>query len=355
MKNPLCRIIFVFALFFVWVNSASAHPAWAIVVDDKNQIYVSDLQKIWKIDAAGRVSVFVERHTHEMAFDKGGNLLGEELNYEPSTQKFTSSLWKITPDGQFSYILAPTSTPPKGTSIWRNKAGATYYFGQTESEPREYFLLKRNANGSLKVLLGDERKATAHSQVVPYSFTGMAFDSAGALYFKNSTNIWKAAPDDNVSLIADEKQLTAAVPNLNLFGLTVDGENNIYTADYNSKKILKIAPDKRISVVAQSDKDWSPTGVYYKNKILYVLENKTAPSAPQGIIRVQKVSADGKVSTAATIGESQATVSTNENQGDSSNLSPDNQSHPGKTCAAVGLMIVASACALFYNAEARTK
>lgn len=49
---------FYFADFFVIVcglfNELSAHPSWAIVADDKNQAYVSDLEKIWKIDASGK-------------------------------------------------------------------------------------------------------------------------------------------------------------------------------------------------------------------------------------------------------------------------------------------------------------
>jgi hypothetical protein len=130
MKTVIFTILFVTGLFFIAPHRAAAHPAWAIVVDDTNQIYVSDLEKIWKIDAAGEVSIFSERHTHEMRLDKGGNLLGEELHYEPSTRKYTSALWKITPKGELSYIQAPTETPPKGISIWTNRTGASYYFGQ---------------------------------------------------------------------------------------------------------------------------------------------------------------------------------------------------------------------------------
>ena len=126
MKIFIFSILFACALFLIAPLQTFAHPSWAIVVDDQNQVYVSDLEKIWKIDAQGRVSIFVERHTHEMTFDKDGSLLGEEMHYEPSTGKFTASLWKITPKGDFSYILAPTETPPQGTGIWKNQTGATF-------------------------------------------------------------------------------------------------------------------------------------------------------------------------------------------------------------------------------------
>ena len=346
MKSNILRLIFIFAGSLIFVSEASAHPAWAIVVDDKNQIYISDLVKIWKIDTSGEVSVFSERHTHEMTLSKDGNILGEELHYEPSSQKYTAALWRITPNGEFSYILAPTETPPKGISIWKNAGGATYYFGQTEIEPRENFLLKRSAKGDVKVLLGDEQKAMNHRQIVPYSFAGMAFAPDGSLFVKNGTTIWKVTLDDRVSVFVDQLQMSAIVPNTALYGLTVDAENNVYTADFTNKKVLKIAPDKKISIVAQSEKDWSPTGVYYKNKNLYVLENKTVSSGSNPIVRVRKIGFDGKISTVATIGENQSTPLTNSNQQNSSDLVLQSQAdeQSGKPCAAVGLMIAASIC-----------
>jgi hypothetical protein len=164
MKTALFLFVFVVALFVV---DSSAHPSWAIVVDDKNQIFVSDLEKIWKIDAEGRVSIFSETHTHEMRLDENGNLLGEEIHYEPATQKFSSSLWRITPNGEFSYILERTETPPKGVSIWKNQAGAMFYFGLTEDKDQMFYLLKREANGNIKVLLGDREKAMREQPVYP--------------------------------------------------------------------------------------------------------------------------------------------------------------------------------------------
>ncbi len=81
MKDFILSIILI-AAFLILVGKIEAHPSWAIVVDDKNQIYLSDLVKIWKIDAQGRVSSFSDRHTHEMALDKDGNLLGANFQSE---------------------------------------------------------------------------------------------------------------------------------------------------------------------------------------------------------------------------------------------------------------------------------
>jgi hypothetical protein len=149
-------------------TSATAHPPWAIAVDANNQIYLSDLETIWKIDAAGKTSVFRSavsgRHTHEITLDRDGNLLGEDLNYEPATQRFVASLWKITPRGDFSYTLAPTAAPPKAVSIWKNKSGASFYFGQTDDRNRQPFLLKRNANGAIPFCLATSKTLCANAK-----------------------------------------------------------------------------------------------------------------------------------------------------------------------------------------------
>lgn len=350
MKTALISLLFI-CLFFT--SEVLAHPSWAIVVDDKNQVYVSDLAKIWKLDSNGKVSIFAERHTHEMTFDKNGDLLGEELHYEPSTEKFTASLWKITPNGEFSYILAPTQNSPIGISIWKNQAGATYYSGLTETEPPEYFLLKRNANGTVKVLLGDSNRALRDRQVVPYSLGGMFFAPDNSLYVKNGANFWKVATNDKVSLVADKNQISAAVQNPTLFGIAVDADYNVFTADFDSKKVLKITPDKKISAVYQSEPTWSPTGVYHKNKDLYVLESKNVPVNANPISRVRKIDSGGKISTLGTIGENQTNQPANNQRANFEGAVSENQTNRQTIgiCAAAGLFVFAAAAFWFFGKE----
>jgi sugar lactone lactonase YvrE len=339
MKNVILPILLFFVCGLILVFEASAHPSWAIAVDSRNRIYVSDLEKVWKIEADGKVSIAAERHTHELTLDRADNLIAEELHYEPSTQKYTAAIWRITPSGEFSFILAPTETPPKGIGIWKNEAGVIFYSGQTETEPPEFYLLKRNADGRVKVLFGDERKALAHRQILPYVYGGMAFAADGAVYFKNREAIWKAASDDKISVVADKQQILSIAPNPMLFGLAVDAENNVFTADFNSKTILKIAADKKISAIYKSEKDWTPTGVYARNKNLYVLESKNLPPNSNPVSRVRKIAADGKVSIVATVGETQTNAPANSIQNNS--ISANQNQSNNKSCAAMGLAFVA--------------
>src|SRR6185437_13328769 len=110
--------------------NVSAHPAWGIALDRNNQIYFSDIETIWKIDAQGKLTVFRAgvsgRHVHEINLGEDGNLYGVDNSYEPATQRFIAALWTITPDGKFSYLVAPTSDPPKGMTNWKDAAGNRY-------------------------------------------------------------------------------------------------------------------------------------------------------------------------------------------------------------------------------------
>jgi sugar lactone lactonase YvrE len=336
---------FVLLFLLLLPVTAAAHPPWAIVADDKNQIYLSDLETIWKIDAAGKVSVFRAgvsgRHTHEIALDKDGNLLGEDLTYEPATKKFITSLWKMSPNGNFSFTLAPTAAPPKAISIWKNQAGATFYFGQTENKERKPFLLKRSANGAVSALFGESKNALQERQVILYSLAGMSFAADGTLFVTNRSSIWKVAPDDKVTILINQSEIAKNFPNAQLYGLTVDPQNNVYTADFGNKKILKIASDGKISVFAESHPNWLPTGVYFRNGNLYVLEAASEQSGAKIVVRVRKIASDGTASTVATINENKAAAQTDEQKRPSS----DSPADKDNSCAAIGFVV--AACFIF--------
>src|SRR5687768_16174822 len=95
--------------WFLLASEVQAHPAWGIAVDRQGQVYFSDLTTVFKVDAQGTVSVFrasADRHIHDLSIDEAGNLYGAENSYEPATKRFFSAIWKMTPAGDFSYLLA---------------------------------------------------------------------------------------------------------------------------------------------------------------------------------------------------------------------------------------------------------
>ena len=123
--------------------SAQAHPATGIVVDRNGNVYFSDLETVWKLDAKGTKSVFRAgvngRHVHELSIDEEGNIYGSDISYNPATKGWPSSVWKMTPDGKLTYLLETTEHPPRGMSIWRDRAGNMYFIvpaGRTAVQPR---------------------------------------------------------------------------------------------------------------------------------------------------------------------------------------------------------------------------
>jgi sugar lactone lactonase YvrE len=312
MTRSLITITLVFAwTLFLLAAEVAAHPAWGIAVDRQGQVYFTDLKTVWKIDARGAVSVFRkadDRHTHELNIDEAGNIYGADNSYEPATQRFFSSIWKMTPTGSFSYLLPPTDNAPKGTSIWRDRDGNTYH--ATNYPERELLVLKRAPDGKVTVLAGKSNAASEYRQQIPYSLGGMAFGADGALYFVHGASISKLTASGTLTALANNLVLenasgnpTGAGSTTQLFGIVVDAEGNAFIADHGNRRVIKINPGNQITTVIRAEEPWFPTGVTLRGGELYILEyGQTLQNTPVGT-RVRKLSPDGKVVTLATVGE----------------------------------------------------
>src|SRR3954464_2727058 len=111
-RFAIVTVLTVVPACFALATRAHARPPWGIVADGRGRIYFSALETIWKVDERGRLNVFrpgVEgRHTHELTLGEDGNLYGEDLTYEPAGERWITAVWKMTPSGELSYLLAPT-------------------------------------------------------------------------------------------------------------------------------------------------------------------------------------------------------------------------------------------------------
>ena len=307
-------IITVTALVTLCVFPAggvSAHPAWGIVVDRHNQIYFSDLETVWKVDAQGKLTVFRAgvngRHTHDLNIDADGNIYGADNSYEPSTQRFFSAVWRMTPAGSFSYLLAPTDDPPEGTSIWRDRDGNMYH--ATNYPERELLVLKRTPGGNVTVLVGSSNVLREYRQGSPYSVGGMAFGADGALYLTDGPNLRKVTADGRMTTLARnlavENPAESPMPEspvTRLFGIVVDAQGNVFAADNGNRRVLKVTSGGTISTAGRAEQPWAPTGVALKDGNLYILEFGFYPPSTY-TPRVRKLSPDGRITTVATVGE----------------------------------------------------
>jgi sugar lactone lactonase YvrE len=326
MKNtPLITILIVILTSVIFVAHARAHPAWGIAVDGNDQVYFSDLETVWKIDAAGKLTAFREgvtgRHVHDINVDESGNLYGVDNTYEASTKRTICALWKMTPSGEFSYILAPTHILPKAMTIWKDRAGNRYYVGQRDNSGGEIFVLKRTPEGKVKTIAGNRKAGDEYRQSILYSVGGMAFGTNETLYFTDNANVYKVSATEKLTLVAGDLPIkgpaTSMIPDsksARLLAITVDTQGAAFVADNGNRRVIKIDAKGAISTVMRLEQPWSPTGVAWRNNDLYVLESGFTPPTSYAT-RVQRLAADGTLSVLATVGENPTIRASNDTPG----------------------------------------
>jgi hypothetical protein len=324
MKIKLVLVmVAVFAGILFLSSGAQAHPATGIVVDRNGNVYFSDLETIWKVDTNGKLSVFRAaeggRHVHELFMDQHDNIYGGDISYNPSTKTWPSAVWKMTPQGQFTWLLEPTEHPPRGMSIWRDRDGNTYWIDQNNHTKTQTLLLRRTPDGNVITFAGGayghaDGKGTAARFG---SVWGMFFADDDTIYLSDGNAVRKVLKDGTVSTVAkgldfrtkdDDPTFLAAYGSL--AGLCVDTEGNVFVAHAGNRRLLKIDTRGQVSVIVRTEAPFFPTGVASDGRNLYVLEvGFTMPNISSGP-RIRKITPDGKSTILAVVGGDQQSLRT---------------------------------------------
>lgn len=299
--RPICILL---SAVLLTAQTAAAHPQWGVAVDRQGRIYFSDIENVWKVDADGRVSNFRRGggwHTHDINVDDADNLYGADNSYEPSTRKFRSGIWKMTPEGAFSWVVPMVETLPTGTGIWRDKQGNTYHVIASPGGPPT--LVRRSVSGEVAVLGGNAGAARSYRQSVPYS-GGMGIGKDGTVFFSYGPAVYKAAASGGIQNLTGTIAKTGGSEGTVLLGLAIDDDSNIFVADWGNRRLFKIAADRTQSTVLTSDGSWYPTGVAARGNVLYVLEEShSGDHKPLGT-RLRKLAAGGTASIIAEVDSS---------------------------------------------------
>jgi sugar lactone lactonase YvrE len=316
------RIIIALGTILLFTIVARAHPASGIVVDSKGNIYFSDLETVWRIDSAGKLTAFRDgiggRHVHELAIDAHDNIYGADISYV--SEKWVSSVWKMTPNGNLTYLLEPTSDPPRGMSMWLDTSGNMYWIDQNNNTKTQTLLLRRTPNGEVITLAGgayghaDGRGADARFG----SVGGTTFGPDGSIYLTDSDSLRKVAMDGSVTTLAKKLNARSSQDSPTLFssahgglaGLTVAADSTVFVADSGNRRLLRVANGK-VETVFRSEPPFFPTGAFATSGgDVYVLEvGLTLPNITSGP-RVRKLSPDGTITAVATVGEDRSQRST---------------------------------------------
>lgn len=318
MQSRIITLSVLAVLCAFTVADVQAHPATGIVVDRGGQVYFSDLETVWKIDARGRLSVFRPgvngRHVHELTLDEDGNLYGGDYSYEPATARYPQAVWKMTPGGSLTYLFAPTVNLPKGASIWRDRQGNTYFFEQNNHLKQETLLLKRTPDGHVTTLAGGSYgHADGKGGSVKFSSVGgLAWGAGGSLYVTDGAAVRRISTDDgtvttlanNLDAANPEDYQPGEKPYGGLMGIAVDSRGDAYVADHAHRRLLKITADGKVYTTLRAEPPWSPTGAAIaEGGDIYVMEIGFIPPRRYTGPRVRKITPDGRSILIATVGE----------------------------------------------------
>jgi sugar lactone lactonase YvrE len=321
------RLSVGFLLSLLCAPLADAHPGPGIVVNPKGEVYFVDSfrGRIMKLDAAGKITVFVESkegknlsHLHHLIIDKHGNLYS--VSDEPG-----STVWKITPQAEMTAVHSPKDGQDKlglgvnGFPFTIDADGNLYFVpGRPPEDSRIY---KMSPNGKVTAFAGGRRgHADGKGDRAQFGFlyTGcFAWGPKGEMYLTDTNCVRKITADGTVTTIAGGPEggyadgASKEAKFESAHGVTCDIQGNLYLAEYSNRRIRKITPDGIVTTLAGSGKSGSDDGTALKATFkgpigvavskagsIYVLDYSTTEPEPT---RVRKISPEGIVTTVATL------------------------------------------------------
>ncbi|MCC3151710.1 hypothetical protein Q3A66_01430 [Hymenobacter sp. BT770] len=247
-------------LFLLLPGAAWAHPGWGIVLDRQGNVFYTDLENVWRIDAAGRKTIAVAHvHTHELAFDQAGNLYGEDSRYESG--KWRHRLWKRSPTGRISDVRPWTDGFREDYGIVRDAAGATYFLHHVEGQNNQVY--QRTPSGQLRRLVPNYK--------FPYIVNQLAVAPDNSVYVASGGELLRIDTKGNVRIVA--RNLAPTNGRHALMGIWPDARGNVYVADLEGRRYLRVRANGKVETLFQSPAPWQPTGIVQAaNGSFWVLE-----------------------------------------------------------------------------------
>ena len=309
MSTPLrILLLLIVAASVLPTSRAEAHEGWGIVVDATGRVYFADIPAniIGRISKEGKLErVALGKHSHALVLDSAGNVYGTN----PHLTLPIRSVWRLTPHGHLTDLVAPTEGLPLGLqSFIMDGASSMYSVNARNAQTPDLLLLKRSHDGEITTLAGSSVGYAdgTGAQAKFMGIDGMAWGPDGALYLADGPYVRRVALDGTVTTLG-AGPLTERQWDEDLLGIAVNPSGEVYAADHANRRILKISPAGPVDIVLRTGPLWTPTGIVVAGDGLYVLEHLRMPLAILGdlavgpYIRVRKVSGDGGVTVLARI------------------------------------------------------
>ncbi|MGH7638374.1 MAG: hypothetical protein ACREOK_12060 [Gemmatimonadaceae bacterium] len=129
-------------------------------------------------------------------------------------------------------------------------------------------LVRVSLNGTVVPIAAGTRFGELH-------FRGMAIGPDGALYLTDASRVWRIRGDSAEAIVP--RGVTLAFPD----GIALEEAGNIYVADVEARRVVRLAPDGEVNTPAYlAEMEFrGPTGVAARSDTVYVLDNAPGSTA----------------------------------------------------------------------------
>ena len=248
MEAKLTQVLVVLLLLLGGVITATAHPGVGIVIDRQGTVFYTDLVHVWQIAPDGHKSIAVrDVHTHELAVDGAGYLVGEDSEYLGG-DRYRHRIWRRSPKGRMTDIV------PWRDGFWRD-----YSFVQDRAGVK--YLVR--CQGTIFCTVQKRTSDGRVSEAAPGSRFGrglswLAADPGGGIFVANGRDLHRIDARGRATVVRRELGVSGAP---GIMGMWPDSSGNLYVAVFGSRTVERVGRDGRMTTVARSQSPWSPTGV----------------------------------------------------------------------------------------------
>lgn len=300
MRRGIAFGIVGIALFLGMAQPCSAHLGWGIVIDSQDRLYFTDItnRTIWRLLPDGTLeAVATGVWTHHLFLDSQDNVYFESEEYRGNVGPY-NSLWKLSPSGVRTEIIAPT--------LNREDFGGEYTV--VDDQSNIYFregnrIIKRLPSGALELLAGGDTAGRQDGQGKQALFgwiTAMTMGPDGAIYVIDDDALRKVTLDGMVTTLAegllteppDDPFFADGSFNI-IWDLAMDAEGNAYLAYNGNRRLLRLTPGGELTELYHTTAPWSPMGVTVKDGITYLLEVAFVEGTGHAGPRVRRLLQDG--------------------------------------------------------------
>lgn len=275
------------------IRGAFAHPGSGIVADRCGNVYFVDTGRgVWKVDAQGRLLPHKGPAFHFMTIDTDGHFRKTRFPSGPSAD--------IKSVGSDPALILSSDYP-----LTVGRDGALYHPELRHDDRLQVIRMTPSGARTVAATL----PASTESGALRW-LNGMATGPDGSIYYTEDRAVRRLA-QASITTIASNVD----VPDCNplpgygnrlgpaLRGLDVASDGTVFVAATACHALLKINPSGDVRVVLRTLAPWSPTGVAVAGNDIYVLEylHVQTEDRRDWIPRIEKVSADGRVSIVAAV------------------------------------------------------